>query len=143
METLRLHSLVPLTMRTVSNAFEFAGCTVPAGQSVVLPFTLTHHLPAYFRDPERFDIDRFAPPRNEHQQPGAYTPYGVGTHRCLGAQLAEFTTTTAMATLLHDVELALDPPDYVLTERKIRRIPTRHPGKSFKFRLLGRRSTPS
>ena len=47
-----------------------------------------------------------------------------------------------MATLLHDVELALDPPDYVMTERKIRRIPTRHPGKSFKFRLLRRRSAP-
>ena len=140
METLRLHSVVPLTIRTVTNSFTFAGCTVPAGRPVILPFTLPHHMAEYFPDPERFDIDRFAPPRNEHQQPGVYMPYGVGTHRCLGAQLAEFTTTTAMATLLHDVELALDPPDYVLTERKIRRIPTRHPGKSFRFRLVRRRS---
>ena len=142
METLRLHSVIPLTIRTVTNSFTFAGCTVPAGRPVILPFTLPHHMAEYFPDPERFDIDRFAPPRNEHQQPGVYMPYGVGTHRCLGAQLAEFTTTTAMATLLHDVELALDPPDYVMTERKIRRIPTRHPGKSFKFRLLRRRSAP-
>ena len=142
METLRLHSVVPLTIRTVTNSFTFAGCTVPAGRPVILPFTLPHHMAEHFPDPERFDIDRFAPPRNEHQQTGVYMPYGVGTHRCLGAQLAEFTTTTAMATLLHDVELALDPPDYVMTERKIRRIPTRHPGKSFKFRLLGRRLTP-
>ena len=140
METLRLHSVVPLTIRTVTNSFTFAGCTVPAGRPVILPFTLPHHMAEHFPDPERFDIDRFAPPRNEHQQTGVYMPYGVGTHRCLGAQLAEFTTTTAMATLLHDVELALDPPDYVLTERKIRRIPTRHPGKSFRFRLVRRRS---
>ena len=140
METLRLHSVVPLTIRTVTNSFTFAGCTVPAGRPVILPFTLPHHMAEYFPDPERFDIDRFAPPRNEHQQPGVYMPYGVGTHRCLGSNLAEFTTTTAMATLLHDVELTLDPPDYVMTERKIRRIPTRHPGKSFRFRLLGRRS---
>ena len=142
METLRLHSVIPLTIRTVTNSFTFAGCTVPAGRPVILPFTLPHHMAEYFPDPERFDIDRFVPPRNEHQQPGVYLPYGVGTHRCLGAQLAEFTTTTAMATLLHDVELALDPPGYVMTERKIKRIPTRHPGKSFRFRLLGRRSTP-
>ena len=140
METLRLYSVVPLTIRTVANSFEFAGCPVPAGQPVVLPFTLAHHLPAYFPDPERFDIDRFAPPRNEHQQSGVYMPYGMGTHRCIGSHLAEFMTKTAMATVLHDVDLALDPPGYVLTERKIKRIPTRHPGKSFRFRLVGRRS---
>ena len=143
METLRLHSTVPLTIRTVANSFEFAGCTVPAGQHVILQFTLPHHLPAYFPNPERFDIDRFAPPRNEHQQPGVYMPYGVGTHRCLGSNLAEFMTTTAMAALLHDVELILVPPDYVLTQRKVKRIPTRHPNKSFKFRLVRKRSAPT
>ena len=125
MEALRLHSTVPLTIRTVANSFEFAGCTVPAGRHVILQFTLPHHLPAYFPNPERFDIDRFAPPRNEHQQPGVYMPYGVGTHRCPGSNLAEFTTTTAMAALLHDVELALVPPGYVLTPRKIKAHP--HP----------------
>ncbi|MDE0206115.1 MAG: cytochrome P450 [Candidatus Tectomicrobia bacterium] len=140
LETLRLHSTVPLTIRTAANSFEFAGCTVAAGSPVVLQFTLAHHMAAYFPDPERFDIDRFAPPRNEHQQPGVYMPYGVGTHRCLGSNLAEFTATTAMATLLRDVELALAPPDYVLTPRKIKRIPTRHPDKSFKFRLVRRRT---
>ena len=143
METLRLHSTVPLTIRTVANSFEFAGCTVPAGQHVILQFTLPHHLPTYFPNPERFDIDRFAPPRNEHQQPGVYMPYGVGTHRCLGSNLAEFMTTTAMAALLHDVELALVPPDYVLMQRKVKRIPTRHPNKSFKFRLVRKRSAPT
>ena len=140
METLRLYSVVPRTVRTVSNSFEFSGCTVPAGQQVILEFTLAHYLPAYFPNPERFDIARFAPPRNEHRQSGVYMPYGVGTHRCLGEHLAEFMTKTAMATVLHDVDLALDPPDYVLTERKIKGLPTRHPGKSFRFRLVGRRS---
>ena len=141
METLRLYSVVPVTVRTVSNSFEFAGCTVPAGQQVILPFTLPHYLPEYFPNPERFDIDRFAPPRNEHRQSGVYMPYGVGTHRCLGEHLAEFLAKTAMATVLHDADLALDPPDYVLTNRKIKGMPTRHPNKSFRFRLLGRRSS--
>ena len=141
METLRLYSVVPVTVRTVSNSFEFAGCTVPAGQQVILPFTLPHYLPEYFPNPERFDIDRFAPPRNEHRQSGVYMPYGVGTHRCLGEHLAEFLAKTAMATVLHAADLALDPPDYVLTNRKIKGMPTRHPNKSFRFRLLGRRSS--
>ena len=139
METLRLRPPVPRTVRTVSNAFAFDGCTVPAGRQVILEFTLAHHMEAYFPDPERFDIDRFAPPRNEHQQPGAYMPYGVGTHRCIGSHLAKFLAVTAMATILHDVELALHPPGYVLTNRKIKGLPTPHPGRSFRFRVLGRR----
>ena len=141
METLRLHSIVPLTMRMVTNSFDFAGCTVPAGRQVVLPFTLAHHLPACFPDPERFDVERFAPPRNEHQQPGVYMPFGLGTHHCIGSHLAEFLAVAVVATILHDVDLTLDPPDYVLTERRIKRIPTRHPGKSFRFRVVRRRST--
>ena len=139
METLRLHPPVPRTVRTVSNAFEFAGCTVHAGRQVMLEFTLAHHMEAYFPDPAGFDIDRFAPPRDEHQQPGAYMPYGLGTHRCIGSHLAEFLATAAMATILHDVELALHPPGYVLTNRKIKGLPTPHPGRSFKFHVLGRR----
>ena len=127
-------------MRTVANTFEFSGCTVPAGQQVILDFTLTHHLPEFFPDPEQFDIDRFAPPRDEHRQTAVYMPYGAGTHRCLGEHLAEFVTLTAMATLLHDADLALDPPDYTLSVWKIKGLPTRHPGKSFRFRLVGRRS---
>ena len=140
LETLRLYATVPRTVRTVANTFEFSGCTVPAGRQVILDFTLTHHLPEFFADPEQFDIDRFAPPRNEHRQTAVYMPYGVGTHRCLGEDLAEFVTLTAMATLLHDVRLELDPPDYTLTGWKIKGLPTRHPGKSFRFHLVQRRS---
>ena len=143
LETLRLYSTVPRTVRTVANSFEFSGCTVPAGRQVILDFTLTHHLPEFFPDPDQFDIDRFAPPRNEHRQTAVYMPYGVGTHRCLGEDLAEFVTLTAMATLLHDVRLELDPPDYTLTGWKIKGLPTRHPGKSFRFRLVRRRSDPA
>ena len=140
LETLRRYPIVPRTVRTASNSFEFAGCMVAAGQQVILDFTLPHHLPEYFPDPERFDIDRFAPPRNEHRQPGVFMPYGMGTHRCLGEHLAEFVALTAMATLLHDVELALDPPGYTLTGWKMQGLPTPHPGRSFRFRVPGGRS---
>ena len=143
METLRLHAPVSVTPRTVSNSFEFAGCTVPAGRKIIFSITIPHHLPKYFPDPKGFDIDRFAPPRNEHRQPYVYVPFGVGTHRCLGDRLAEFLMLTSMATILHDAELALDPPDYTLGNRQINIYPTRHPGKSFRFRLVRRRSAPS
>ena len=143
METLRLHAPVSVIPRTASNSFEFAGCRVPAGRKIIFSITIPHHLPTYFPDPKRFDIERFVPPRNEHRQPHVYMPYGIGTHRCLGDRLAEFLMLTSMATILHDVELALDPPDYTLGNRQINIYPTRHPGKSFKFRLVRRRSAPA
>ena len=139
METLRLYSIVAHTVRTVSNTFEFAGCTVPAGTQVILEFSLPHRMPEYFPDPNAFDIDRFAPPRDEHQQPNAYMPYGIGTHRCLGSHLADFLSITTMATILHEADLRTDPSGYVLTSRKIARTPMAHPNKTFRFRVLRRR----
>ena len=136
METLRLHTPTPGLKRTVTNSFEFAGCTVPAGESVVISLALCYSLPEYFANPEQFDIDRFAPPRNEHKQPGVYHPYGIGTHRCLGGYLAEFMIVTVMATILHEVELALHPPNYKLKEKNQ---PTSHPNDSFKFKVTRRR----
>ena len=136
METLRLHTPTPGLKRTVTNSFEFAGCRVPAGESVIISLALCYSLPEYFANPERFDIDRFAPPRNEHKQPGVYHPYGIGTHRCLGGYLAEFMIVTVMATILHEVELALHPPNYKLKEKNQ---PTSHPNDSFKFKVTRRR----
>ena len=139
LETLRLHPPLTATQRTVSNSFEFAGCKVPAGSNVVVAFGASHRMAKYFPDPDRFDIDRFIPPRNEHKQSWAYMPYGLGTHRCLGGYLAEFLMKAVMATILHDTEIVLDPPGYTLTDRKVNFLPTRHPKKSFRFRLVRRR----
>ena len=139
LETLRLNPPLTATQRTVSNSFEFAGCKVPAGTNVVIAFGASHRMAKYFPDPDRFDIERFVPPRDEHRQSWAYMPYGLGTHRCLGGYLAEFLMKAAMATILHDTEIVLDPPNYTLNDRNINFLPTRHPKKSFKFRLLRRR----
>ena len=76
--------------------------------------TVPHYLPEYFPQPERFDIDRYLPERNEHRQPGAYAPFGLGPHRCLGNGFAEVQIAVTLATIMHNVELVLDPPDYEL-----------------------------
>ena len=60
-------------------------------------------------EPERFDIDRFSAARAEHKQPGAYAPFGLGPHRCLGAGMGELQTMIVMGRLLERFELALEP----------------------------------
>ncbi len=132
METLRLHPIVPVMVRTVANSFEFAGYWIPAGTSVWVAMPVSHHLPEIYPDPQRFDIDRFLPDRREHGQPGAYAPFGFGPHSCLGQGAAQLQMSLITATVLHRAEIALDPPDYQL---KLHSIPVPTPNRSFKIRL--------
>ena len=74
METLRVHPLTSGLLRRVTNSFSFGGYSVPAGSDVLFAVAATHPLREYFRDPERFDIERFAPGRAEHRSPGVYAP---------------------------------------------------------------------
>ena len=135
LETMRMYPTAPALPRTVSNSFELGGYRLHAGENVLMAVSVPHYLPRYFPDPERFDIARYAPPRNEHHQVGVFAPFGLGSHTCLGAGFAEVGIAVTMATLVHEAELTLDPPDYQL---KIDPIPIAHPTRSFKFRVKPR-----
>ena len=136
METLRMHPVAPALTRTVTNAFDFEGYAIPAGTRVIIGSTVPHGLPDCFPDPERFDIERYTAARAEHRVPGAYAPFGLGMHRCLGNGFAETQIVLTMATILRDVAPALDPPDYRL---RVEHAPTPHPADSFRFRQKRRR----
>ena len=136
LETMRLYPIAPAISRTVSEPFEFAGYRVEAGERVLIGTTVAHQLPQFYPDPERFDIDRYRPGRSEHQRPGAFAPYGVGAHTCLGAGFAEVHLMVLLATLLHSAQLALDPPGYRL---RVDPAPTPHPDRGFRLKLIAHR----
>ncbi len=130
LETLRLYPPAPAAMRTSANSFDFAGCRIPANSAVLAANAAPHFLPELFPDPYRFDIDRYLPPREEHKQPHAYAPFGPGGRRCIGAGFAEAQIPLTVAAILHDAQLALDPPDY---ELKPFGLPALRPGKRLRF----------
>lgn len=138
LETLRMYPVIPGLPRTVANSFEFAGYTVPARARVIVGNTVAHHLPEYYPDPGRFDIERYTPERAEHKQPGAFAPFGFGTHRCLGGGFAEVQIALTLLTIVHNVELTLASPGYKL---KVKQTPAPHAARSFKFRVLRRRQS--
>ena len=136
METLRMHPVVPFVKRSVATSFEFCGHKIRAGENLIVALSVPHFLPQHFPAPERFDIDRYLPGRDEHKQLLAYAPFGLGAHRCLGANLAESQILLTLATVLHDNELALDPPGYKL---KTVPAPFQSPDARFQFKVTGRR----
>ena len=99
--------------------------------------TVPHFLPEFYPEPERFDIDRFHAPRNEHRKPGAYAPFGLGDHTCLGAGIAEIQLIVTMATIFYDYQFELDPPTYTLT---IEHEPTPAPSRDFRVKVVEKRS---
>ena len=114
METLRMYHTAPAAFRTVVNGFEFAGYWIPAGTELIIATTVTHLCAEHFPQPHRFDIDRYLPERAEHRKPGAYAPFGLGTHRCLGGAFAESQIALNIAAILHRAEIAMHPPDHEL-----------------------------
>ena len=135
METLRMYPVAPATMRTVISQFDFAGFRIQAGEHVLVATTVPHYLPEVFPNPEKFDIDRYKEHRNEHRQPGAFSPFGVGTHHCLGSMFAEWQIAITMATIIRHTTMELDPPDYTL---RLAFKPNPMPEQAFSVRILDR-----
>ena len=136
METLRMYPVVPALTRIASNSFEFGGYQVPAGAQLMLGTTVSHHLPECFPDPERFDIERHTRDGQRQRQPGAFAPFGVGRHRCLGSGFSEVQIAFTVAMIVRETELELDRPERPL---KIKITPAPHPDESLRFRLVRRR----
>ena len=136
LETLRLYPIGLGISRVAANSFEFAGYRIPAGTEILIATSVPHILPEYYPDPDRFDIDRYRPERNEHKQLGAFAPFGLGTHLCLGNRFAEVQIALNIATILHEADLRLDPPNYKM---KIKMGYPLKPADSFKLRLVRRR----
>lgn len=103
-EVMRCHSVTPVILRTACNSFEFEGHWVPAGTSLWLATGVVHQDPDYYTDPERFDPERHLPPRRESAKKGAFVPFGIGPHSCLGRSFVEDQTAVTLATLLHCAE---------------------------------------
>jgi cytochrome P450 len=132
LETLRFYPTGVMLPRMVVQDFDFGGWPIRAGQRVFIATTLTHFLPEFFAEPQRFDAARFLPPRSEQRQQGALNPMGLGPHICLGAAAAEVAMAATVATVLRCVDLELDPPDYVLRQRLD---PTPTPDDRFGMRI--------
>ncbi len=97
----RLYSPVINVPRGVVKEFEFGGYHVPAGAQIRLALAACHRLPALFADPERFDPDRLASPREEdkrHQY--SLVTFGGGSRICIGINFANIEVKALAAHVL-------------------------------------------
>ena len=138
METMRLYPVFPAVRRRAASSFSFAGHRIQAGTELFMATSAPHFLAECFPEPEKFDIERYLPGREEHRKPGVYAPFGLGAHGCLGSGFASVQIALTLATLLHDAEIELCPPKYRL---KMAVAPFQAPDERFCFRIVAQRSS--
>jgi cytochrome P450 len=109
-EAERLYPPIPIGARGIRDDVVFAGYTLPAGTKVFYSAAATHLLPEIWREPARFDPDRFAPPREEHRKvPYALVGFGGGPRVCIGFAFARYELALLLATVAMRFSLTTVP----------------------------------
>ncbi len=81
-ESMRLHPVIPMVVRTLMKPATVAGIDLPAGATIGPSILLSHARPENHPEPEVFRPERFVgqnPPTN------TWIPFGGGVRRCIGA----------------------------------------------------------
>jgi len=105
-ETMRLTPVVTMVVRRVHAPTRIGGVDVPGGAEVGANIYAAHRRPDVWRDPERFDPDRFL---GNRPSPNTFFPFGGGVRRCIGAAFAMYEMKMVLAEVLPRVELRQAP----------------------------------
>ncbi len=131
MECLRMYPVVCIQARNVANSCTVENFFLPLGERVLIAQSAAHYMDDCFPDPYKFDIDRYLPPRNEHQKRD-YAPYGLGTHMCVGYVWMNLQMIVTFMMIAYYFEFAPLPKNYKL---KIDPIPTLSVSNKLKLRI--------
>lgn len=101
-EALRRESPVQGLPRVVTRATELGGCSLQAGDVVMLRYGAANRDERAFEDPDDIDLDR--------RKAGMQMAFGSGVHHCIGAPLARQELNLGFGTLLQRIgNIRLDP----------------------------------
>jgi cytochrome P450 len=103
-ETLRLWPPSWLSDRMTSQPVSCGSWALPGKARILMPLWVIHRTAACYPDPERFDSNRW---RGLKPEPGAYLPFGLGPHWCLGARLARLELEIFLTVLLSRASIAV------------------------------------
>lgn len=85
-ESMRLHPIIPMVVRTLMEPATIGGWDLPAGTTVGPSIIVSHQRSENHPDPEVFRPERFL---GHHPPPNTWIPFGGGARRCIGAGFAQ------------------------------------------------------
>ncbi|XP_033224729.1 cytochrome P450 6k1-like [Belonocnema kinseyi] len=110
-ETLRLYPPAPIIDRVALQDYKIPGTdiVVEKGTAVYAALNGLHEDPRFYKEPLKYDPDRFSEERKGDITPCAYIPFGIGPRACIGERVGMLQTAVGLATILRDYEVALNP----------------------------------
>jgi cytochrome P450 len=106
-EAMRLYPPVWLLQRNAMKADNLGGYDIPAGSVLCFSPYVMHRHPAYWKNPEGFDPDRFLPEAEAQRPKYVYFPFSAGPRICIGNTFALMEAQIILATLVQHFELDL------------------------------------
>jgi cytochrome P450 len=88
-----------ILMRRTTEEVELGDVRLAPGSEVIVSPHALHFDPRSFREPDRFDPDRWTPERAGKLPRGAFIPFGAGARQCIGNVFAQTEIVIAVATV--------------------------------------------
>ncbi|MFG2384747.1 pentalenene oxygenase [Streptomyces avermitilis] len=108
-EALRMYPPAWIFTRLTASDVDLAGVRLPEGTTIVFsPSSVQRHSAAY-DDASRFDPDRWLPDRTSAVARQAFTAFGTGARKCIGDLFARTEATLALATMLSQWRVTVEP----------------------------------
>ncbi len=131
-EGMRCRPVIPIIGRRVSVPWRLGEYVLPAGSAITISILLLQHREDLYPEPFAFRPERWL-----DRKPGTYEwiPFGGGTRRCLGAQLAMAEQRVVLAAMARRLELQAQRPE---PEHALHRNVTMIPAHGTRVLLTGR-----
>jgi cytochrome P450 len=131
-ETLRLRPPASGSLRKLLAPMRVGGHLVPAGATVLAPTSLVHRDPRGFKDPDRFEPERWLAGATPSWP---FFPFGGGARRCVGEPLAHAEIESVVPSVLRRLQLS---PLAAEPERMVQRATVLVPQRSLLVRASRR-----
>ncbi len=104
-EALRLYPPLWLMTRAALKNDQLGDYFVPAGTEIYIsPYLIQRH-PTFWKDPDRFNADRFAPDESRTRHPMTMIPFSAGPRKCIGESLARIEMQIHLVTIAKHLRL--------------------------------------
>jgi cytochrome P450 len=109
-ESLRMYPPSGLgTDRLVQEEVELGGFRIPVGSIILFSQYVVQHDPRWFREPDRFDPDRWTPEARATRPKLSYFPFSGGSRACVGSGFASMEIALVIAAIAARWRLVTEP----------------------------------
>ncbi|XP_049309424.1 cytochrome P450 4p1-like [Bactrocera dorsalis] len=106
-ETQRLYPSVPVIGREVANDTRLANNLIlPKGSQIIVHIIDIHRSAKYYKNPNKFDPERFTPEASAGRHPFAYVPFSAGQRNCIGQKFAMLEVKTVLVNIIKKFKIS-------------------------------------